>query len=406
MEYLFTERAHLMCPNMCFGIVMRVSSAFDEKRIRSSVSALARVHSFLRAFIGHEEENNAYYYKITTSSQISVSIKKDEIKGILSSEIMEEYEKFTANDIDLSTEGMLFVTAWKSGEFTCFLMIFHHLLADGRGALALANELASHYAKGTAPRFVQEKLISSQDELPKKSKLPFVSKAIITRANNEWERDNSTPLSYSDYHRFADSFLKTDSIAHTVTAMDSHETAKLADNCREHSVTVNDFLMARMYIKEKTDKIVIASDLRDQLSCYAKGALGNYSTAVSIIVKKRTENELALAQEVHKRVQKAISDPAQLYLVLQCYANLSPALLDAAFTASKGGFQSKPAAFIGSSLFGFGKPEGFCITNLGKTDNKVIDSAYFIPPASPAMRKTLGVVTVNGKMTLCTSERP
>ena len=76
MEYLFTERAHLMCPNMCFGIVMRVSSAFDEKRIRSSVSALARVHSFLRAFIGHEEENNAYYYKITTSSQISVSIKK------------------------------------------------------------------------------------------------------------------------------------------------------------------------------------------------------------------------------------------------------------------------------------------------------------------------------------------
>ena len=30
-------------------------------------------------------------------------------------------------------------------------------------------------------------------------------------------------------------------------------------------------------------------------------------------------------------------------------------------------------------------------------------SAMFIPPASPAAKCTLGVVTVNGKMRLCTS---
>ncbi len=34
MQYLFTKRAHLMCPHMCFGIVMAVSRPYNEARIR------------------------------------------------------------------------------------------------------------------------------------------------------------------------------------------------------------------------------------------------------------------------------------------------------------------------------------------------------------------------------------
>ncbi len=42
---------------------------------------------------------------------------------------------------------------------------------------------------------------------------------------------------------------------------------------------------------------------------------------------------------------------------------------------------------------------------LGRINNEWITAAYFIPPASPAIRKTQGVLTVNGQMAVCTSGR-
>lgn len=42
---------------------------------------------------------------------------------------------------------------------------------------------------------------------------------------------------------------------------------------------------------------------------------------------------------------------------------------------------------------------------LGKIETDAVDVAMFIPPASPAIKKTLGVLTTNGKMIVCSSER-
>ena len=44
MQYLFTERAHLMCPHMNFGIAMAVRHPFDENRIRETIGRLSAAH--------------------------------------------------------------------------------------------------------------------------------------------------------------------------------------------------------------------------------------------------------------------------------------------------------------------------------------------------------------------------
>ena len=90
---------------------------------------------------------------------------------------------------------------------------------------------------------------------------------------------------------------------------------------------------------------------------------------------------------------------------MQCYARLKPEVLDAAFMAAKGAYQSKSAEFIGKMFFAMDAPRGYSITNLGKIESDSIVGAYFIPPASPAIRKTVGVLTVNGRMIECTCER-
>ena len=85
--------------------------------------------------------------------------------------------------------------------------------------------------------------------------------------------------------------------------------------------------------------------------------------------------------------------------------HLKPEVLDAAFMAAKGAFASKSAEFIGKMFFGFDAPKGYSITNLGRIENANLSGAFFIPPASPAIRKTVGVLTVNGEMRTCTCDR-
>lgn len=185
---------------------------------------------------------------------------------------------------------MLKIVCWPQDNKICLLFVFHHLLADGRAALSLVNEFADYYVNGTMPSRAEETLISSVNDFPRDSKLPFVSRILV------------------DY----------------------------------------------------TDKIIIASDLRKRLSCYSSGALGNYSTAFSVNFKKKDCDTIIAAKEVHKLVQKIMKTPASLYLILQCYARLDPSL---------------------------------------------IANAVFIPPASPAIKKTKGILTVNGRMNICVSER-
>ncbi|MBR0228076.1 MAG: hypothetical protein IJQ62_06985 [Clostridia bacterium] len=403
MQYLFTERAHLMCPHMCFGIVMAVKRVYEESRIKGAISQLSAAHPFLNALLGYEEKENAYYYRVTNQCKAALLPNDREISGVDAPEITEAYRILTERDWNLFEEGMLKIAVWRMNDRTCFLLVFHHLLADGRGALHLAEELADCYALGKKPDFAPEQLITAKD-LPENSRMPFISRFLVDRANKAWRRENHT-VSYAEYHAFADGFLKQDAVRYSVTRFDSEELKAIRQKCRENSVTVNDWLLAKMALEDRAEKIVAACDLRDRFGFYRKGALGNYSTAFSIEVKAKEKDLFALAKAAHEQVQKKISDPKALFLVLQCYASLNPGLLDAALIACRGGFPSKAGKFIGGMFFGFGAAAGHSVTNLGKIESESMEAAFFIPPASPAMGKTQGALTVNGVLTVCSCER-
>lgn len=400
MEKLFTERAHLMCPNMTFGIAISVSRDYEKERIADSFRILADDHPFLRAHLNVSEKDNDYFYDVTDTSMIDLVMLDDTLTGINDPKLVQEYERLTGYDWDITKEGLLKAVSWRCEDSTVFLFVFHHLLADGRGALNLAMEFADIYAENKRRGRAEEKLISAA-ELPKDSQLPWISKMLIKRANDEWDREAIEPLSYQRYHEFADCFVKQDKTKLTMIKTPASDLSKTIGECKAHSVTINDYLMAKMYREDQTDKIIIAKDLRDSLPCYHENALGNYATAFSVVIKKQNADIWKLAEAVHKKVQKVLSNPKDLYLVLQCYANLKPEVLDAAFMAAKGEFSSKSAAFIGKMFFGFEAPSGYSITNLGKIESKTVKSACFIPPASPAIRKTVGVLTVNGEMISC-----
>ncbi len=432
MEYLFTERAHLVCSNMCFGIAASLGKAFDKERIEETVARLSEAHPFLRARLGYGKETNSYFYDVREQSQIEVifagelcdeheeGVESEDGRGtaavgdVLSSpKIIKEFEKLTARDWNLYSEGLLKIAVWKADGRTVLLFIFHHLLADGRGALGLVQEFADFYADDIEPKNAPEHLIT-KDDLPANSKLSFISQALVNHANLQWKKENHQ-LSYEEYHNFADKFLQEDYVEHSLEIVSSNKLTDLHAQCKAHKVSINDYLLAKMFAEEKADSIVMACDLRNKLACYNQGALGNYATAFSVKLKQRKSADVmksadpteyfSLVQKVHNQIQKKLASLKDLYLVLQCYASLEPGLLDAAMISSRGAFDSKAAKFIGTTFFNYDKAKGYSITNLGKIESKNIESAYFIPPASPAIKKTQGVLTVNGVMRICTSQR-
>ncbi len=172
---------------------------------------LSAAHPFLKALLGYEAETNAYYYRLTDRTTAQLLLKNQETDAADSPEVIDEYRRLTGKDWNLFEEGMLKAAAWRMGESTCFLLVFHHLLADGRGALRLAEEMAACYAEGIKPVPAPEQLIRSARDLPDHSGLPLISRILVNRANRSWAKEQRL-VSWHEYHTFADEFLEKEPV--------------------------------------------------------------------------------------------------------------------------------------------------------------------------------------------------
>ena len=403
-QYLLTERAHLMCPNMCFGIAATIDAPYDSKRIRESLIALETAHPFLRALLGYESNTNQYYYDISEYGKTTLTGASRNSDLTIQERILRDYEEIIQKDFDLRKEGMLKIYTYDNGESISALFVFHHLLTDGRGGMGLVKEFAEKYVNDTDPNHVEERLIASMEDLPKNSELPLISKALIKYCNKKWKKEKQM-VSYPQYHDFADHYVKKYPVKHNISMVEKDVLEEIIRKCKQAQVTMNDYLLAKMFIEDNAKKIIIASDIREKIHCYQPGALGNYSTAFGVTCNSSVKEPIELAKIVHKKVKKMLSDNKVAMQVLSCYITMDPGLIDAAAISTLGTFKSKVGEFVGGKIFGFKNQNGYGISNLGKIESPCIKNAIFIPPASPAAKKIIGVLTVNGRMCRCTTER-
>ena len=383
-----------MCPNMHFGIVAEIGAEFDANRIIESIGVLKSAHPLMRSLIAEEQGSSRIYYEEYPELEIPVTMKK------ANDDWQTDYEAVSSAGWNVQKEALLKVFAYPSESGTRVLFITHHLLCDGRGLLQLMQEFADLYVNDVKPYPVDEKLMESFDDLPSGSDLGFISKVLIKYANKKWRKEGHK-VSYEDYLMFEREHDSKQDIKREIRNIDEEELDTLLDLCRESGVSLNDYLVAKMMIDEDTDKVVIASDIRNEIKNYKKGALGNYATAFGVVVKKKKPEIMELAKAVDHEVKSIISKPDKEMLVLSCYFNMDPELLDAIAISTLGSFESKAGRFVGSKMFGYEKRDGHCITNLGRVESRVISEGIFIPPASPANRKAWGVLTINKKMRIC-----
>ena len=395
-QYVISERAHFMCPNMHFGMEMELEKDYVKENVMKTINRMVQAHPFLRALIAYEDGTDKLYYKITDTSQIDWVVRED------ISSLWTDYKMLSQKDWNVFENGLLKIYIYPQSKGMKVLFAAHHLLTDGRGLLDIAQEFANDYVEDILPVCVEEELLESINDLPKKSSLSGMSKMLVRQANKQWKKENHV-VSYEQYKCFAEEYGKKHPVEYETYNVDSATMEWMIKLCKENDFSMNDLLMAHMYVKTGTKKIIIAADIRNMISKYKKGALGNYSTAMGIYCKSNGTDVVEKAKEVHRLVQKHLKKNRTLMLVLACYFEMSPTLLDAAAISALGGFESKAGEFVGGSMFGFGQPKSYSITNLGKVENTNMKSLLFIPPASPAAKMTLGVVTLNGVMKACSS---
>ena len=395
-NYVYTERAHFMCPNMHFGIMAKIDSHYEEGQLRQSIDILQKAHPFLQSLIAEETDTGRLYYQIQDCLNIPVLVKDEAALW------QQDYEEISVRGWNVKKECLLKVVVYPNENGFQILFIAHHLLCDGRGLLQLAEEFAEHYANGIMPQFAPECLIQGLNDLPSNSDLPLISKLIVGDANRKWKKEGQKVM-YGQYSIFERAYIQKCKMKREIFTICNQELEEIQASCKQHGITVNDYLIAKMMLDENTNKVVIAADIRNQTKCYRQGAMGNYSTAFSVSVKKNEKNIISLAKHAASQVINICRHPQKEMLVLACYIHMQPELIDAVAISTLGDFESKAGTFVGRNMFGFGSQNGYSITNLGKIESNIIAEAIFIPPASPANKKTWGVLTVNNLMKICAS---
>lgn len=395
-QYLRTERAHFMCPNMHFAIMAETKGVYNKEKIHRVLTSQAAAHPFLRSRIQKETDTDRLYYEVEEESQIFFEEITD---SRTYADIMNDISQ---NEWNVFENGMLKIFAFAKEENTRLLFVVHHLLCDGRGLLKLVEEFSDAYGRGKEPTYAQEHLIATPDELPKDAKLSSISRMLVRNANKKWKKENKK-IDYELYKKVSNAYGRTHRNTYEERAISGQDLRRLYDNCHKNKVSMNDWLCAEIGKQYQIKKLIIAADIRAALPFYQEGALGNYATAFSIMPKcKGTVSERA--KEIQKLKQSALSNNAKNMMILACYMDIEPTLLDAAAASALGGFKSKAGYFVGATMFHLDRPTNYSITNLGKVNSETLLSAMFIPPASPATIMTVGVVTVNDVMRICSSK--
>lgn len=395
-QYIITERAHFMCPNMHFGILISIDKNYLFNSVKETLQALFDAHPFLKSVIARESSGRLYYkFQEQTEAKFTEKISTGSLQG--------DYKEVSEMGWDVFHEGLLKVFVYPKPDGFDILFIAHHLLCDGRGLLELARSFADSYVKGVSPVYREVCLIKSLKDFSIGSDLPWISKMIIDRVNRKWKKENHS-VEYNKYQKFEVNYIKQNTVRLSIETKEGADVRSIIDLCHEKEISINDYLIAKMMIDEHTNKVLIAADIRKYVTVYKERSLGNFSTAFGVVCNSKEKDIWSLAKKVSKIVENQMNSPKKLMLVLACYIRMCPELIDAVAISTLGDYPSNAGKFVGSNMFGYKNRNGYSITNLGKIESDTIEKAIFIPPASPANKKTLGVVTVNTTMSVCSIE--
>lgn len=124
---VISERAHLMCPNMFFGIMIKIDKEFNLQKFQESLMAVQNAHPLIVSSINMDDMEHLFYEN-RANYQIPCYIEKERTWEQI-------FQDISLNSWDVRKESLLKVYVFPEEKYFQVLLIAHHILCDGRGNL-------------------------------------------------------------------------------------------------------------------------------------------------------------------------------------------------------------------------------------------------------------------------------
>lgn len=387
---LITERTHLFAPNI--QVVQKVS-IYGVSSIQALEKAIRSACSFqesLNCRIVIDEDGEFRYEKTEVIIPITIAYEDWKTLALKQARIRMRIEE---------GELIQFILIPKKCEIE-MVIIAHHLAGDGVSITYLIEDILN-ILSGEKLSFKELKIIEEQD-LPKESRLPFLTRLYIKKLNNRWLRERKI-YSFTDCKEVFEEYwnhMDHDFFSHEFT---KEETESICQYAKKADITLNSLLTTVMLeVFGNKAEVGIAVSVRENYR-----GMANLVTGVAFKYKyKKKISLIKNAQEVHKVIKKKLIHPKKKYLVLHFLSLLDGPFIDSAcvnrYVRKVGDSTNKLCNLMQYS----DNPRDLGISNLMKVDIRCdygetrIDHLVFLPPIVPYGRRICGVSTLEGKLNL------
>ena len=342
------------------------------------------------------ENGNAYYQNM---KETGCTVFRDSRPW---QEIMQESEREPFK-ID---EGELFRTYIipKENGYTLLMMV-HHIAADGKAMLMVLEDLVNNLA-GVE---VEYKPLDNTgtETFPVNRKPSLLFSSIINYLNRQWKKSGRV-FDWEDYYKVHKNFWKNRSTEVSFETIEKEELARIKEECKEHGITVNSYMMAKILEKHpEYQTFAFPISLRKDNS-----AVSNKAYMVRPNYKYNHQKSfMDNAKEIHKIARRYMEDEKKRYEVSIRVRFIEPTLLDSCLMYAFGGYRNKVSKMMAESIGYVGKNKtNVTITNLTNLHFKQnygrfqVDEVFTIAPVMSATKEVVCISTFKSKMTIAYSK--
>lgn len=391
------ERLWVYSPTPNVVVKTTVNSIITEEKLQVAINKAVDANEILSCCVVFDS-NQETYYQIQADTIYPINEYFDEWEKVVLAQAKEPFRPDKGNLIR-------FFYSYKEGN-TELLLIAHHLMGDGTSYAYLIQDIMRIL---NGQMLVNKPMqLFQMEDLPKKSKLPFLMRIVLKVVNNKFDETGKTFTS-EDYYNMAKRYHKDKDIYIITKTFTKEEYLHIKDMAKECDVTLNTMIVTALLQATK-----VKSEIGQAVSIRKPGneGMGNFVTGVSVIseynlCKSFKDNAKIVQNEIYKKLH----NEKKKYLLLQFMGGIKGSLLDAIYFARYDGYENKTVKQL-SSMFGrMWNTNGISVTNLTKLpiantfgDFKLLDF-IFVPPLVSNLNKIMGIATIGDTMTISMSIR-
>jgi NRPS condensation-like uncharacterized protein len=419
-------REYFRIPNNV-AVIAAINGNIPENNLVQVLKKVAKMHPLIGVRVVIDSSQDAWFTEECDAPlPLKVTCRKSNRQWI---DVLEDEEKIP---FDFEKGPLIRFILLKSDEISDLIVICQHSICDGLSLVNIIQDIIfllsnpeTHVKRINPVLPVSENFTAVSPRV--KLKL-LKNNVIMSRINRRWNKQRVI-FDDEDYQNIHKAYTQRYEHKIIVRELSKSQTSDLVNWCRENHLTVNSalsiaFLAGRRSIRgESNDNnhtIQIAVNIRDKFKKPVKRVFGLLASGIKFefeyLPEKTFSDNVSL---FHQKVLHELNGNKTLEPLLGYY--ISPTLIDGINFATYGkwvsdefsryeklsGFiQNKENTAVAISNQIIDNMPGLMISNLGnvKTQKEYgslkLDQLHFVTSSSPFLDLVIGVITVNGKLTL------